>query len=88
MLKKSQNLRSAQRLTHNDFTLAVDSVNLKNALGGIKADRSNFHHGWLPSLVVDNFHTVALRCREWEPSTPSALWPFADMRGIGPDSRV
>ena len=52
VFKKSQNLCSAQRLTHNNFTLAVRSVHLKNTLGQIKADRSNFHHGWLPSLVV------------------------------------
>jgi len=34
--------------------------------------------GSLRSWSFDNFHTVALGCREREPSTPSALGPFAD----------
>jgi hypothetical protein len=38
VFKKSQNLFSAQRPTHNNFALAIDSVNLKNALGHIKAE--------------------------------------------------
>ena len=33
-------------------SLAVDGVDLKNALGQIKTDRDNFHRGWLPSRVA------------------------------------
>jgi hypothetical protein len=50
--KKPQHLRTAQRLAHNNFAGAGDGVNLKNVLGQIKADRGNFHDGWLPLLVV------------------------------------
>ena len=51
-LKKSQHLRPAHRLAHNNFSRAVDGVDLKNVLGQIEADGGNFHSGWLPSLVV------------------------------------
>ena len=51
-LKKPQHLHPAQRLAHNNFTNAVDGVDLINVLGQIKADGGNFHGGWLPSLVV------------------------------------
>ena len=37
---------------NNNFTNAVDGVDLKNVLGQIEADGGNFHGGWLPSLVV------------------------------------
>src|SRR3981081_4032080 len=50
--KKPQHLRPAQRLAHNNFSRAVDGVDLKNVLGQIEADRGNFHDGWLPLLVV------------------------------------
>jgi hypothetical protein len=50
--KNPHDLRSAKRLAHNNFPNPVDAVDLKNALGQIKADRGNFHRGWLPSLVV------------------------------------
>jgi hypothetical protein len=51
-LKKPQHLHPAQRLAHNNFTNAVDGVDLINVLGQIEADGGNFHGGWLPSLVV------------------------------------
>ncbi len=51
-LKKPQHLCPAYRLAHNNFTGAVDGVDLINALGQIEADGGNFHSGWLPSLVV------------------------------------
>ena len=39
--------------------------------------RGNLHSGWLLLLVVVNDnHTLALRCRGREPSTPSALGHF------------
>jgi hypothetical protein len=50
--KKPKHLRAAKCLAHNNFAGAVDGVDLKNVLGQIKADRGNFHRGWLPSLVV------------------------------------
>ena len=50
--KKPDHLRAPQHLAHNNFTNAVDGVDLINGLGQIKADRGNFHGGWLPSLVV------------------------------------
>jgi hypothetical protein len=50
--KKPQHLRPAHRFAHNNFSHAVDGVDLINVLGQIEADGGNFHGGWLPSLVV------------------------------------
>ncbi|MHC4435137.1 MAG: hypothetical protein ACYTBS_25160, partial [Planctomycetota bacterium] len=39
---------------------------------------ANLHDGWLLLLVVvDDNHTLAPRCREREPSTPSAFGRMA-----------
>src|ERR1700704_6042829 len=50
--KKPQHLRPAHRFAHNNFSHAVDGMDLINVLGQIEADSGNFHGGWLPSLVV------------------------------------
>jgi hypothetical protein len=49
--EEGQHLRAAKRLAHDDSALLVDTVNLKNILGQIEADRANFHGGWLLLLV-------------------------------------
>jgi hypothetical protein len=46
--KEWQHLRSPKRPADNDLTGRINAVNLKNALGQIKADRGNLHDGWLP----------------------------------------
>jgi hypothetical protein len=62
VFKKSQHLCSAQRLTHNNFTLAIDSMDLKDTLGQIKADRGiSIMGGSLRSWSFDNFHNVGTR---------------------------
>ena len=40
----------ARRSDHqdNDLTGRIDTVNLKNTLGQVEADRGNLHDGWLP----------------------------------------
>ena len=45
--EERQNLRSPQCLAHNNVSRRVDGVNLKNALGQIKAHGGNLHGGWL-----------------------------------------
>src|SRR3954451_12449190 len=51
---------------------AVDRVNLKDVLGQIEADGRDLHRGG-SKLVLRDSTTLALRRREWEPSTPSGL---------------
>src|SRR4051812_7554080 len=51
---------------------AVDRVNLKDVLGQIEADGRDLHRGG-SKLVLRDSTTLALRRREWEPSTPSAF---------------
>ncbi len=73
-LKKRHHLAPAQRPADNNLSPLINGVDLKNALGQINADSANLHSGWLLLLVVENDnHTLALRCREREPSTPSAF---------------
>ena len=44
-LKKWHHLRSPQRFAHHDVPVSINSVNLKNVFGQIKADRGNLHAG-------------------------------------------
>ena len=52
LLEKPVHLRTAQSLADNDFSDAIDGMDLEYALGQIKTDCANFHGGWLPWLVV------------------------------------
>src|ERR1019366_3832365 len=72
--KERQHLRPPQRSANGHLAGGVGRVNLKDVLGQVEADSGNLHGGWLPSLVVSlTASTLALRRREREPSTPSAL---------------
>jgi hypothetical protein len=74
MAFRSRRLRSAQGFPHDNLAAPINAVNLKNAFGQIEADRANLHFGWLPARGrSDSNHTLAPRCRERKPSTPSAL---------------
>src|SRR4051812_34549889 len=74
--EERQHLAASQRLADDNLAPLIDRVNLKNALGQVEADRANTHRGWLLARGrFDSFHTLALRCREREPSTPSAFDP-------------
>src|SRR5436190_17117377 len=46
--KEWQHLRSPKRLTDDNLTGRINTVNLKNTLGQVEADRGNLHDGWLP----------------------------------------
>ena len=46
--KERQHLRPSQSLADNDLTARINTVNLKNVLGHVEADRGNLHSGWLP----------------------------------------
>jgi hypothetical protein len=46
--KKWQHLRPPKRLANHSLAGRVNTVNLKNVLGQVEADRSNLHSGWLP----------------------------------------
>jgi hypothetical protein len=47
LLEEPQHLRSSQRLANYNLSACADTVNLKNVLGQIQADRANLHGGWL-----------------------------------------
>src|SRR3954470_2705062 len=82
--EKWQHLRPPKRLTNHNLTGRINAVALKNALGRVEADRGNLHSGWLPfcSRTPDGLHTLAPRCREREPSTPSAFAGKSPMAGF------
>src|SRR5690606_15070176 len=71
--EERQHLRSPERLANNRLTSRVDSMNLKMLLA--KSRPIVVISMWVaPSRGrFDSNHTLALRCREREPSTPSAL---------------
>ncbi len=72
--EERDHLAPTQRSAHNNPSRFINSVYLKNVLGQINADSGNLHSGWLLLLVVaDDNHTLAPRCREREPSTPSVM---------------
>jgi len=74
LAEKRHHPMTTQRPADNDLSRLIDGVYLQNVLGQINAYGANFHGGWLLLLVVANDnHTLALRCREREPSTPSAF---------------
>ena len=50
--EERQYLLPAQRLADHSRARRINTVNLKNGLGQIQADRGNIHDGWLPWLVV------------------------------------
>ena len=75
-----------QRPAEDTLSNVIDGVYLKNVLGQINADSANFHSAWLLLLVVvDDNHTLAPRCREREPSTPSALTLISSASPPGTD---
>ena len=45
-------LPPAQRLAHDNAAFLIDGMDLKDALGQIKADGGDLHGGWLLSRVV------------------------------------
>jgi hypothetical protein len=73
--EERHHLAPAQRSTDDHVGGIINTVNLEYVLGQIEPDGGNIHDGWFPLLVVlDGNHTFGtLRCREREPSTPSAL---------------
>jgi hypothetical protein len=71
-------LSPSQSSADNDFARAADGVNLKDALGQVEADSCDLHRGG-SKLVLRDSTTMALRRREREPSTPSAL----ERAGVG-----
>jgi hypothetical protein len=75
LAEERYHLTSPQRFGDNNFSGRINSMDLKNVLGQIKADGANLHGGWLLLLVVfdDKPHFGTSRCREREPSTPSAF---------------
>ncbi len=74
LAEERHHLAPAQRPADDNLSRLIDSVDLKNVLGQIEADGANIHNGWLLLLVVDSNHNFGTsRCREREPSTPSAL---------------
>ena len=73
LLEERQHLRSSQRLANDDLTGRADTVNLKNVLGQIEADRAKLYCRWLLLGLHDSKPILALRCREREPSTASAF---------------
>ncbi len=46
--KKWQHLRPSKRLANHNLARRINTVDLKNALGQVEADRGNLHSGWLP----------------------------------------
>lgn len=50
-LEKRQHLRTSQRLANYNIARHTYSVNLKNVLGQIEANRGNLHLGWLLSYA-------------------------------------
>ena len=67
-------LTATKGLADNYLAQLINAMDLKNVFRQINADGGNTHSGWLLLLVVpDENHTLALRCREREPSTPSAF---------------
>jgi hypothetical protein len=71
-------LSPSQRSPDNDLARAAERVNLKDALGQVEADSRDLHRGG-SKLVLRDSTTMALRRREREPSTPSAL----ERAGVG-----
>jgi len=52
------------RVSDNDLSISVDSVNLKPILGKIKPDRGNLHNGRLLSFVAfSDDHVMAHQCQ-------------------------
>src|SRR4051794_38425740 len=67
---------AARRPPDDHSAGAADRVNLKDVLGQVEADGRDLHRGG-SKLVLRDSTTLALRRREREPSTPSALTPTA-----------
>jgi hypothetical protein len=80
LAEERYHLATTQCPSDNNSARLINAMDLKNVLGEINAHRGNSHSGWLLLFVVpDENHTLALRCREREPSTPSAFGCKADI---------
>jgi hypothetical protein len=74
LTEERDHLSPTLRFADENFSVSINRMYLKNVLRQVQTDRGNLHSGWLLLLVVVMTTTIlAPRCREREPSTPSAL---------------
>src|SRR3712207_1389295 len=67
-------LSPSERPSDDYLARAADCVNLKDVLGQVEADGCDVHRRGSKLMLRDST-TLALRRREREPSTPSAMGP-------------
>ena len=79
LTEERDHLSPTLRFADENFSVSINRMYLKNVLRQVQTDRGNLHSGWLLLLVVVMATTIlAPRCREREPSTPSAFGGKAD----------
>lgn len=71
LLEKCEHLPPAELAAHENPTVPVDPVDLKDALREVDANCSKLGHGWLLRSGRQHPDYGPVRSREQEPSTPS-----------------
>ena len=72
--KEPEHRPSSRRPADSDRAGGINRVHLENMSGQIQADNRNLAGGWFPfARFASQQTTLAPRCREQEPSTPSAM---------------